>query len=185
MFFSGVASTWIQPLARGRGAKGAAAAEARRATVRRQRTGTLRRDASEQVLRSVLAYLNLIGAQERVRLVEESLARRRDSAADHTRVAAGGVAQVETERVRARETLVPQRPEPSTTDLLHARLAVADVLRHREHGRGRTVAPSHSPSDSPPSRTSMRCSRRRGHPSRHAPRPTGTARPARCGSRRR
>ena len=129
MFFSGFAGTWIQPLGRGRGAKGAAAAERAAQLFAVGEQEQLRHDTSEQVLRSVLAYLNLIGAQERVRLFEESLARHGDILRlTSQRVAAGDIAQVETERVRARETSVRSALSRAQTDLLHARLAVADTL---------------------------------------------------------
>jgi outer membrane protein TolC len=129
MFFSGFAGTWIQPLGRGRGAKGAAAAERAAQLFAVSEQEQLRHDTSEQVLRSVLAYLNLIGTQERVRLLEESLARHGEILRlTSQRVAAGDIAQIETERVRARETSVRSTLNQAQTDLLHARLAVADTL---------------------------------------------------------
>ena len=129
MFFSGFAGTWIQPLGRGRGAKGAAAAERAADLFAVSARDQLRHDASEQVLRSVLAYLNLVGAQERVRLLEESLARHGEILRLTTqRIAAGDVAQIESERVRGRETSVRSTLNQAQIDLLHARLAVADTL---------------------------------------------------------
>jgi outer membrane protein TolC len=88
----------------------------------------LRHDASEEVLRVVQAYLNLIGAQERVRLLEESRARHAEILRlTSQRIAAGDVAQIEAERVRAHEAIVQSSLARAQTALLRARLDVASA----------------------------------------------------------
>jgi outer membrane protein TolC len=64
-----------------------------------------------------------------VRLLEESLTRHAEILRlTNQRVAAGDIAQIETERVRARETSVRSALNQAQTGLLSARLAVADTL---------------------------------------------------------
>jgi outer membrane protein TolC len=129
MFFSGVFGTLIQPLGRGRGATAAAATErAARAFLTGERE-QLRHEASAAALRTVLAYLHLIAAQDRVRLFEESRARHAEILRLTTlRVTAGAIAQIEIERVRAHEATVLSALSQAQTDLLAARLSLADAM---------------------------------------------------------
>lgn len=129
MFFSGVFGTLIQPLGRSRGAKAAAATERAAQAFLTGEREQLRHDASGAALRTVLAYLNLIAAEQRVRLVEESRARHAEILRlTAQRVAAGAIAQVETERVRAHEAIVQSAVNQAQTDLLAARLSLADAM---------------------------------------------------------
>ena len=127
-FFNGFAGTWTQPVFRGRGGKAVAAAERAAQFFEGAEREQLRHDTSEEVLRVVRAYLNLVGAQESVRLLEESRARHAEILRlTSQRVAAGDVAQVETERVRAHEAIVQSSLNQAQTALLRARLDVASA----------------------------------------------------------
>ena len=94
MFFNSFGGTWNQPLGRGRGATAAAAAERTAEPLITSEQEQLRHDVSAEVFRTVLSYLNLIGAQERLRVLEESRSRQTEiMRLSQQRVAAGDVAR--------------------------------------------------------------------------------------------
>jgi outer membrane protein TolC len=129
MFFMTGAGTWEQPLSRGRGAKGNTAFERAAQALVTSEEDQLRHGASEEVFRTVLSYLNLIGAQERVRLVQESRTRQAEILKlTQQRIAAGDIAQIEVARVQAREAAVVSVLNQTEADLIGARVALAESM---------------------------------------------------------
>ena len=129
MFFNSFGGTWNQPLGRGRGATAAAAAERTAEPLITSEQEQLRHDVSAEVFRTVLSYLNLIGAQERLRVLEESRSRQTEiMRLSQQRVAAGDVAQIELERVRARDASIQSALAQTQADLAGARVALADTI---------------------------------------------------------
>jgi outer membrane protein TolC len=127
-FFSSVFGTLTMPLFRGRGASTAAPERAARALADSEEH-QLRHVASETAFRAVLSYLDVIAAQERVRILEGSAARQQQLLdLSQQRVTAGDLAQAEVARVQARVARVNGSLELARANLVSARVALADTL---------------------------------------------------------
>lgn len=124
--FDGVVTV---PLGRGRGATATAASERAAEALVEGQEEQLRHGVSEEVFRTVLAYLDVIAAQQRVQVIEASLARQREILRlSDQRVTAGQIAGVELERVRAREATVLGQLNQAQADLNSARVSLADTI---------------------------------------------------------
>ena len=128
-FFTTFDGTVTVPLGRGRGSRATAASErAARAMVTSEEE-QLRHSTSEEVFRTVLGYLDVIAAQQRVQVVDASLARQREILRlSQLRVNAGQIAGIELERVRAREATVLGQLNQAQADLNSARVSLADTI---------------------------------------------------------
>jgi outer membrane protein TolC len=129
MFFSTFSGKLTVPLGRGRGTKATAAQE--RAAEAQVTAGEeqVRHQASEQAFRTVLAYLSVVGAMDRVRALEESQGRFAEILKlSEQRVAGGAIAAIELERVRARQASVASSIAQAQMDLAAARVSLADTL---------------------------------------------------------
>ncbi len=93
------------------------------------RGDSMRFTATSEVFRTVLAYLNLAGAQESVRSLEES-ATRQDRIAQLTRqlVEAGDLPAVEQGRAQARAASVATALAQARGSLVDARVSLADAM---------------------------------------------------------
>jgi outer membrane protein TolC len=128
-FFTTFNGTLTLPLGRGRGAKATAASERAARSLVAGEEEQLRHATSEEVFRTVLGYLDVIAAQQRVQTVEASLARQREILRlSQLRVNAGQIAGVELERVRAREATVLGQLARAQADLNSARVSLADTI---------------------------------------------------------
>jgi outer membrane protein TolC len=116
------------PLGKGLGADSAQAAERSARFTLNARTEQARHTVTEEVYRTLLAYLNLVGAQENLRLLEESAARQR-SLMDLTdqRIKGGETPQIEGSRVRARASTVNASVQTARAALAEARFSLAEA----------------------------------------------------------
>ena len=127
-FFSSAWGTLTMPVLRGRGAATAAPERAARALAESE-DAQLRHTASEAAFRAVLSYLDVIAAQERVRVLEGSAGRQQQLLeASKQRVTAGELAQAELARVQARAARVAGSLELARTNLVTARVALAETI---------------------------------------------------------
>jgi len=124
-----VSFTLDVPLGKGRGAVSAAAPERAAQSTLRARQERLRHAIAEEVFGTIVAYVNLVGAEESLGLVEES-ARRQDQMVQTTQqlVNAGDLAQTDLDRVRARQTTVYRAASNGRLAVLDARLVLAQAM---------------------------------------------------------
>ena len=128
-FFSTFNGVVTVPLGRGRGAQATAASERAAEALVRGEAEQLRHGVSEEVFRTVLGYLDVIAAQQRVEVLNASLARQRTILQlSQQRVTAGEIAAIELERVRAREAAVLGQLSRAQADLNSARVSLADTI---------------------------------------------------------
>ena len=128
-FPSSASLTFTMPFSRGRGAAGNTAAERSSeisVTVERDR---LRHAIVEESYRAVLAHLNVIGAQETLKLIEESAARQaRLAELTQAQVDAGDLPRIDADRVRARVAAVAAGLAGARSDVIDARLSLAQTI---------------------------------------------------------
>ncbi len=92
-------------------------------------TDRLRFTVSEESFRTATAYLNLIGAQQTVTSLEESLARQNQiNQLTQRRIAAGDLPAVEIARSQARTTSVASSLSRARTGVVEARIALAEAM---------------------------------------------------------
>jgi outer membrane protein TolC len=129
MFFRANATGNITvPLMRGRGI-GATANERAAQLSLSAETDRLRHTISEETFRTATAYLNLIGAQEAVKSLEESMARQNQIAQlTQRRIASGDLPAVETARTQARTTAVATSLSQARSAVVGARVALAEAM---------------------------------------------------------
>ena len=117
------------PLARGRGRTSVAANELASVHLVASRRDEVLHSASEEVLRTTLAYLDVLAAQQRVTLYEQSLARQGQLVQlTSQQVEAGDMVAAENNRARARQAFVAASVSQARSDLLTTRMRLADVL---------------------------------------------------------
>ncbi len=128
-FPSSAAVSLDVPLGKGRGRVSAAAPErAAELTLGAQREET-RHTISEQIFQTVLSYLNVVAAQERLALLEASAARQqRLVALTGQQVEAGDLPGLELDRVRARAASVASAVHGARASLVAARIALVQAV---------------------------------------------------------
>jgi len=128
-FYSSVSGTFTLPLARGRGRTSVAAPEEASVQILAAEQDQFRHDISADVFRTVLAYLNLVAAQETERLLRESEARQQQII-DVTRqqVTGGTIPGFEVERAQARAAIVASQAAEARTAIGDARIALAEAM---------------------------------------------------------
>ena len=136
-FYSSAAGTLTVPLGRGRGSVATAASErAARRIVEGERE-QFRYDVSEEVFRTVLAYLNLVAAQQTVEQLEASAGRQqRILELSEARVKAGDLAQADLARVRASAAGTDGSLAQARAALVSARIALAEQIGLRVESLG-------------------------------------------------
>jgi outer membrane protein len=129
LFNSSAFATLLVPLSRNRGAVSVAAPERAAGLTLTAQTDRLRHTASEQALRTILAYLNLVGAQENVRSLEESVTRQgRIEQLTRQLITTGDISQIELSRAQARGAAVATSLSQSRTAVTNARLSLAEAM---------------------------------------------------------
>ncbi len=121
-----ISAGFTLPLGKGRGATATAAPERAAAFAVEAQREQVRHAASEEVLRTVLAYLELVAMQETLTYAEES-ARivERVRVLTEQQVNAGDIPAVEMDRVRARAASLRALVTEARTSLMDARLGLA------------------------------------------------------------
>jgi outer membrane protein TolC len=128
-FPSEVSATFTLPLGRGAGRMAVTAPERAAEFTLAASREELRHRIGEEVLRTVLAYTNLVAAQETVRLLEDSQARQaRIAELTGNQVEAGELPAMEQERARARAASVAQSIGQARTRVIDARVALAQAM---------------------------------------------------------
>ncbi|HYM24613.1 MAG TPA: TolC family protein [Vicinamibacterales bacterium] len=90
---------------------------------------TLAHDATEQAFRTTLAYLNVIGAQETIAALQDSVARQqRIVQLSEQGVQVGELPRVEIDRARARATRVDSALSAARGQLVTARVSLAETM---------------------------------------------------------
>ena len=134
-FPSKVSFSATVPLGKGRGAVSVTASELSTRWALEARREQVRYATTEEVFRTVLAYVNLAGAQSTVDLLEESAARQANLAKlTEQQVTAGDVPAMELNRVRARAAAVNTSLKNARATLVAARVGLAQSI-----GAGATV----------------------------------------------
>jgi outer membrane protein TolC len=117
------------PIARGGGRRTVEAPEQAAALDLRSESERIRHTISESTFTTVLAYLNLVAAQERLRYLEESAARQGQVlSATQQLVTAGDQPQAELGRARARSADAAAAVADGQLAVLEARVALADAI---------------------------------------------------------
>jgi outer membrane protein TolC len=125
-FFSG---TFTVPLGKGRGKASADAGEraARYSTLASREQ--LRQTVASEVYRTVLAYYNLVAAQESQKLLEQSAGRQQDLVKQTNElIAADETPRAELSRAQARLAAVSQSLEQARLSTLSARFSLVDAM---------------------------------------------------------
>ena len=116
------------PLGKGRGSASVAAAERSARFTLNAATEQARHTASEEVYRTLLAYLNLVGAQENLRMLEGSAARLKDLVSLVEGLVSGGeAAEVDLARARARAAAVQASIAGARAAVAEARVSLAEA----------------------------------------------------------
>jgi outer membrane protein TolC len=117
------------PLLRGRGRVTTAAAERAAVLSLEAQRLLLRQRVAEEVYRVVLAYVNLVAAQESVRLLEQSVSRQQDlSTLTQNLLAVGEVTRADVDRADARRANVNASLIDRQLDLIAARASLVEVM---------------------------------------------------------
>lgn len=128
-FPSRVTLTLTTPLGRGRGRTSVTASEIAATHIVAARRADLMHNASTTVLRTVQAYLDLIAAQQRLTLLEQSAARQAQFAEmTNSLVTSGDMPASENARAQARRAAVDSSVSQARTEVLTARMRLADVM---------------------------------------------------------
>ncbi|MGE5244846.1 MAG: TolC family protein [Betaproteobacteria bacterium] len=127
-FAGSVFGTLTFPLARGLGIATSAPERAARLTLSAD-TDQLRQSTSEEALRTVLAYLQLVGAQQNVQSLEESATRQGQiNNLTQLRVNSGDVPAVELQRTQARAASVRTALSQARQAVIDARMSLAEAM---------------------------------------------------------
>lgn len=126
---SSASASLLFPLARGRGRASIAAPERAAEFTLDAQQDTVRHTIAEQAFRTVLAYLNVVALQERVRLLDESTGRQ-SKIADLTRqlIEAGDVPGAEGDRADAQIAALRGSANAARQQLIDARFELADLM---------------------------------------------------------
>jgi outer membrane protein TolC len=128
-FPSSLTAGLVMPLGRGRGSVGTAAQERSARFTLGARQEQVRHVATEQVYRTLLAYIRLVAAQENLKVLERS-AERQTSLVTliDQRVRGGEAAGVETSRAQARAASVAASIASARADIVDARMSLAEAM---------------------------------------------------------
>ena len=119
----------LVPLGKGRGSEGTAAQERAARFTLAARQEQQRQVATEEIYRTLLAYLRVIAAQENVRLVNESVTRTQTLLDSVGRlVGAGELARIESTRSQARAASVRASASSAQAELIDARMSLAEAM---------------------------------------------------------
>ena len=128
-FPSRVTLSLTAPLARGRGRTSVTANEVAALHIVAARRADFLHDASTSVLRTIQAYLDLLAAQRRQAMLEQSAARQVQFAEmTNSLVQSGDLPASENNRAQARKAAVDASVSQARTDVLTARMRLADVM---------------------------------------------------------
>lgn len=128
-FPSRVTLSLTAPLARGRGRTSVTANEVAATHLVAARRADLLHDASTNVLRTVQAYFDLLAAQQRLSMLEESAARQGQFVEmTNSLVQSGDMPASENNRAQARKAAVDSSVSQARTDVINARMRLADVM---------------------------------------------------------
>ncbi len=128
-FYSSGSVSLNVPLFRGRGSRTTAAPERSAEYIEIGEREQLRHEVAQAVFRTVLAYLNLVAAQETERLLQDSVARHEQILAlTRQRVSGGDVAGMEVGRVQARAASVASAAAQARAAVDEARIGLAEVM---------------------------------------------------------
>ncbi|MEO5822250.1 MAG: TolC family protein [Vicinamibacteraceae bacterium] len=119
----------VMPLGRGRGSVSVAAQERASLFTVRARQEQSRQIATEEVYRTLLAYIRLIAAQDNLKLAQSS-AERQTSLVGliDQRVRGGEAARVESFRAQARSAVVASSVAGAQAELVDARMSLAEAM---------------------------------------------------------
>ena len=117
------------PLAKGRGSVSVAGPERAAAFTVTSQEQRLRHTVTSEAFRTVVSYLNLIGAQQSLTLLNGSLARQQNIVQlTDARVRAGDLANFEANRARARQANVASTVAQAQANVTGARLGLAEAM---------------------------------------------------------
>jgi outer membrane protein TolC len=119
----------LMPLGRGRGTTSVAAQERASEFTLRAREEQTRQIATDEVYRTLLAYLRLIAAQENLKLAQASSERQKVLVGlTDQRVRGGEAARVEGFRAQARAAVVESSVAGAQAELVDARMSLAEAM---------------------------------------------------------
>ena len=119
----------LMPLGRGRGSVSVAAQERASVFTVRAREEQARQIATEEVYRTLLAYIRLIAAQENLKLAQASAERQKSLVGlIDLRVRGGEAARVEGSRAQARAAVVESSVAGAQAELVDARMSLAEAM---------------------------------------------------------
>jgi outer membrane protein TolC len=128
-FPSSATVTLNVPLGKGRGSTSVAAPERAAALTVTAQEQRLRHTVTSETFRTVVSYVNLIGAQQSLALLNQSLARQQNIVQlTDARVQAGDLANFEANRARARQANVASAVASAQANVTSARLGLADAM---------------------------------------------------------
>jgi outer membrane protein TolC len=128
-FFSELSASLNIPLARGRGRVSTAAPERASERIVVAEREQLRHIVSEEVFRTILAYVNLVTARETLRLLEQSTARNTQiQQLTQQRVTGGDLPGMEVGRVQARAARVAASAVEARVAVQEARVSLAESM---------------------------------------------------------
>ncbi len=119
----------LMPLGKGRGATSVAAQERASVFTLRAREEQARQVATEEVYRTLLAYIRLIAAQDNLKLAQASSERQKVLVGlTDQRVRGGEAARVEGFRAQARAAFVDSSVAGAKAELVDARMSLAEAM---------------------------------------------------------
>ncbi len=119
----------LMPLGRGRGSVSVAAQERASVFTLRARQEQARQIATEEVYRTLLAYIRLIAAQENLKLAQASAERQKTMVSlIDLRVRGGEATRVEGSRAQARAAVVESSVSGAQAELVDARMSLAEAM---------------------------------------------------------
>jgi outer membrane protein TolC len=119
----------LVPLGKGRGSEGTAAQERAARFTLAARQEQQRQVATEEIYRTLLAYIRVIAAQENVRLVNESVGRTQQLFDQVGKLVTGGeLARIEQTRSQARAASVRASASSANAELIDARMSLAEAM---------------------------------------------------------
>ena len=128
-FPSSLTFSLLMPLGRGRGNTSVAAQERASVFTVRAREEQGRQIATEEVYRTLLAYIRLIAAQENLKLAQASSERQKVLVGlTDQRVRGGEAARVEGFRAQARQAFVESSVAGAQAELVDARMSLAEAM---------------------------------------------------------
>ncbi len=119
----------VMPLGRGRGSVGVAAQERASVFTVRAREEQTRQIATEEVYRTLLAYIRLIAAQDNLKLAQASSERQKSLVGlIDLRVRGGEAPRVDSSRALARAAVVESSVAGAQAELVDARMSLAEAM---------------------------------------------------------